>query len=69
VFQALQELEELEMGVEGVAVETKDEAARKLLREIEELHTHVAAVCDVTILTGRYRAHLTLPRPAKGLHR
>lgn len=38
VFQALNELQGLEMDVEGAAFETKDETARKLLKGIEELH-------------------------------
>ena len=42
VFQALKKLEGLEMDVEAVAFETKDEAARKFLKYIEELHTYVS---------------------------
>ena len=41
VFQALQTLDGLQMDVESAAFETKDETARKLLKQIEELHTYV----------------------------
>jgi len=41
VFQALQTLDGLPMDVESAAFETKDETARKLLKQIEELHTYV----------------------------
>ena len=41
VFQALQTLDGLQMDVESAALETKDETARKLLKQIEDLHTYV----------------------------
>ena len=41
VFQALNELQGLQMDVEGAMFETKDAAGRKLLKGIEELHTYV----------------------------
>jgi hypothetical protein len=41
VFQAFNELQGLEMDVEGATFETKDETARKLLKGLEELHTYV----------------------------
>ena len=41
VFQALPTLDGLQMDVESAAFETKDETARKLLKQIEELHTYV----------------------------
>jgi hypothetical protein len=41
VFQALQTLDGLQMDAESAAFETKDETARKLLKQIEELHTYV----------------------------
>ena len=41
VFQALKKLEALEIDVDEAAYETKDEAARKFLKHIEELHTYV----------------------------
>jgi len=41
VFQALQTLDGLQMDVESAAFETKDETARKLLKQIEDLHTYV----------------------------
>lgn len=41
VFQALNELQGLEMDLDGVTFETKDETARKLLKGVEELHTYV----------------------------
>ena len=41
VFQALQTLDGLQMDVQSAAFETKDETARKLLKQIEELHTYV----------------------------
>jgi len=41
VFQALQTLDGLQMDVESAAFETKHEAARKHLKQIEELHTYV----------------------------
>jgi hypothetical protein len=44
VFQAVKQLEGLEMDVEGAAFETKNETARKLLKQMEDLHTYVAAI-------------------------
>jgi hypothetical protein len=41
VFQALKKLEGLEMDAEAADFDTKDEAARKFLNHIEELHTYV----------------------------
>jgi hypothetical protein len=41
VFQALKKLEGLEMDIEDAAFETKDETARKLLKQMEDLHTYV----------------------------
>jgi hypothetical protein len=41
VFQAVKELQGLEMDLDGAAFETRDEAARKLLKGAEELHTYV----------------------------
>jgi hypothetical protein len=41
VFQALPTLDDLQMDVESAAFETKDETARKLLKQIEDLHTYV----------------------------
>jgi hypothetical protein len=41
VFQALDQLQGLEMDVGSAAFETKNEPARKLLKGIEELHTYV----------------------------
>ena len=41
VFQASPTLDGLPMDVESAAFETKDEIARKLLKQIEELHTYV----------------------------
>ena len=41
MFQALKKLEGLEIDVEEAAFETKDEAARKFLKHIEELLTYV----------------------------
>jgi hypothetical protein len=41
VFQALQELQGLEMNLDAAAFEAKDEHARKLLRGVEDLHTYV----------------------------
>jgi hypothetical protein len=40
-FQALDQLQGLEMDVESAAFETKQEIARKLLKGIEDLHTYV----------------------------
>jgi hypothetical protein len=40
-FQALDKLQGLVMDVESAAFETRHETARKLLKEIEELHTYV----------------------------
>jgi hypothetical protein len=39
VFQALKELQGLEMDLDAAAFETKDEHAQKLLRGVEDLHT------------------------------
>src|SRR5580704_9044232 len=41
VFQALNELQSLEMDLDAAAFESKDENARKLLKGVEELHTYV----------------------------
>ena len=41
VFQALQELQSLEMDLDAAAFETQDERAQKLLKGVEELHTYV----------------------------
>jgi hypothetical protein len=41
VFQALPTLDGLQMDVESAPLETKAETARKLLTQIEELHTYV----------------------------
>jgi hypothetical protein len=41
VFQALQELQGLEMDLDAAAFETQDERAQKLLKGAEELHTYV----------------------------
>jgi hypothetical protein len=41
VFQALKELQALEMDLDAVAFETKDDNAQKLLKGIEDLHTYV----------------------------
>ena len=41
VFEALQELQGLELDLDGAAFETKNETARKLLKGVEELHTYV----------------------------
>ena len=41
VFQALHELEGLEMDVEGAMFETRNPIGRKLLKGIEELHVYV----------------------------
>jgi hypothetical protein len=41
VFQAVKQLEGLEMDVEGAAFETKNETAQKLLKQMEDLHTYV----------------------------
>jgi hypothetical protein len=41
VFQALNELQDLEMNLEGASFEIKNETARKMLKGIEELHTYV----------------------------
>jgi hypothetical protein len=41
VFQAVKKLQGLEMDLDGAAFETRDEAARKLLKGAEELHTYV----------------------------
>jgi hypothetical protein len=41
VFQALENLQGLEMDVGSAAFETKNETARKLLKGIEDLHTYV----------------------------
>ena len=39
VFQALNELQSLEMDLNAAAFESKDENARKLLKGVEDLHT------------------------------
>jgi hypothetical protein len=41
VFQALKELQGLEMDLDAAAFETKDEHAQKLLKGVEDLHTYV----------------------------
>lgn len=41
VFQALNELQGLEMDLDGAVFETENETARKLLKGVEELHTYV----------------------------
>src|ERR1035437_709861 len=41
VFRALDELQGLEMDMEAATFETKNEAARKLLKSVEELHSYV----------------------------
>jgi hypothetical protein len=41
VFQALNELQNLEMHLDAAAFETKDENAQKLLKGVEDLHTYV----------------------------
>jgi hypothetical protein len=41
VFKALDELQDLEMDLDAAAFETKNEAARKLLKGVEELHSYV----------------------------
>src|SRR5690242_14845734 len=41
VFQALKELQGLEMNLDAAAFQSKDDNARKLLRGVEELHTYV----------------------------
>src|ERR1700730_11429255 len=41
VFQALNELQSLEMDLDAAAFESKDENARKLLKGVEDLHTYV----------------------------
>jgi hypothetical protein len=41
VFQALNELDSLEMDLESAAFESKDENSHKLLKGVEELHTYV----------------------------
>ena len=41
VFQALNELQGLEMDLEAVAFESKGENSQKLLKGVEELHTYV----------------------------
>jgi hypothetical protein len=41
VFQALNELQSLEMDLDAAAFESKDESSQKLLKGIEELHTYV----------------------------
>jgi len=41
VLQALPTLDGLQMDVESAAFETKDETARKLLKQIEDLQTYV----------------------------
>jgi hypothetical protein len=41
VFQGLNELQGLEMDLEGATFDTTDETARKLLKGIKELHTYV----------------------------
>ena len=41
VFQALNELQNLEMDLDAAAFETKDENAQKLLKGVEDLHTYV----------------------------
>ena len=41
VFQALKELQGLEMDLDAAAFETENEHAQKLLKGVEELHTYV----------------------------
>ena len=41
VFEALQELQGLEMDLDGAAFDTRNETAKKLLKGVEELHTYV----------------------------
>src|SRR5260370_921544 len=41
VFQALNELQSLEMDLDAAAFESKNENSQKLLKGIEELHTYV----------------------------
>jgi hypothetical protein len=41
VFQALNELQSLEMDLDAAAFESKDENARKLLKSVEDVHTYV----------------------------
>jgi hypothetical protein len=41
VFQALKELQGLQMDLDAAAFETQDERAQKLLKSVEELHTYV----------------------------
>jgi hypothetical protein len=41
VFQALNELQNLEMDLDAAVFESKDENARKLLKGVEDLHTYV----------------------------
>jgi len=41
VFQALKELEGLELDLESASFESKDQTTRKVLRGVEELHTYV----------------------------
>jgi hypothetical protein len=41
VFKALDELQGLEMDLDAATFETKNEAARKLLKGVEELHSYV----------------------------
>ena len=41
VFQALKELQGLEMDLDAAAFESKDENSQKLLKGVEELHTYV----------------------------
>jgi hypothetical protein len=41
VFQALNELQSLEMDLDAAAFESKNENSQKLLKGVEELHTYV----------------------------
>jgi len=41
VFQALNELQSLEMDLDAAAFESKDENSQKLLKGVEDLHTYV----------------------------
>jgi CheY-like chemotaxis protein len=41
VFQALNELQSLEIALDAAAFESKNEHSQKLLKGVEELHTHV----------------------------
>ena len=41
VFQALNELQSLEMDLDAAVFESKDENARKVLKGVEDLHTYV----------------------------